>query len=207
MPGQAAINVADGNSCHINTYGRVLGGGLAGIYYPAGTGTPTVGPASANRVTGTPALSTGLVYDDSLQAVFGLTFQELSAIANVVVTSASQFPSPLPENALVVVDMAHLQIDDHNSLRGAGIVIVRGNLTLNPGNDSLFSGLLYVDGNLTIREPSEINGSIICTGNVTIQGASDYATVNYDEGALAALLDMFGNYRVANALLLPRRDR
>jgi hypothetical protein len=41
---------------------------------------------------------------------------------------------------------------------------------------------------------------------VTIQGAADYATVNYDEGALAALLDMFGNCRRANALLLPRRD-
>jgi hypothetical protein len=66
---------------------------------------------------------------------------------------------------------------------------------------------LYVDGNLTIRAPSEINGSIVCTGNITIQGVSDYATVNYDEGALSALLDMFGNYRVANALLLPRRDQ
>jgi hypothetical protein len=41
---------------------------------------------------------------------------------------------------------------------------------------------------------------------VTIQGAADSATVNYDEGAPAAPLDMFGNYRIAKALLLPRRD-
>jgi hypothetical protein len=207
LPGQAAINVNDGNSCHINTNGRINGGSAAGIYYPQGSGTPTTGPKKQYRVTGTPGLSAGTTYDDSFEAVFGLTFAELSSMADQVVTSSANFPSPLPENSLIVADLTSMQFDTGNPLQGSGLVIIRGNVTLNPGNNSLFTGLLYVDGNLTIRAPSEINGSVICTGNMTIQGSSDYATINYDEEALAALMNNFGNYRRANSLFLPRRNR
>lgn len=207
LPGQAAINVSDGNSCHINTNGRINGGSVGGIYYPQGSGTPTVGPKNQNRVTGTPSLSAGTTYDDSYEAVFGLTFAELSSMADQVVTDASDFPSPLPENSLIVIDIPSLTIDSSAPLQGSGLVIIKGNVNLNPGNNSLFSGLLYVEGNLTVRAPCELNGSVICTGNVTVQGSSDFATINYDEGALSALMQTFGNYRRANSLFLPRRNR
>lgn len=207
LPGQAAINVNDGNSCHINTNGRINGGSAAGIYYPQGSGTPTVGPKNQNRVTGTPSLAAGTTYDDSYEAVFGLTFAELSSMADQVVTSSADFPSPLPDNSIIVADIASMQFDTGNPLQGSGLVVIRGNVTLNPGNNSLFSGLLYVEGNLTVRAPSEINGSVICTGNLTIQGSSDYATINFDEDAISSLMDNFGNYRRANSLFLPRRNR
>ena len=207
LPGQSAINVNDGNSCHINTNGRVRGGGVAGIYYPQGSGTPTTGPNNQNRVTGTPGLAAGTTYDDSYEAVFGLTFAELSSMADQVVTTAANFPSPLPENSVIVADIASMQFNNSNPLTGSGLVVIRGNVTLNPGNNSLFSGLLYVEGNLTIRAPSELNGSVICTGNMTIQGTGDYATVNYDEDALSAIMNSFGNYRRANSLFLSRRNR
>tara|TARA_R110002072_G_scaffold241027_10_gene399726 strand:- start:10429 stop:11640 length:1212 start_codon:yes stop_codon:yes gene_type:complete len=207
LPGQSAINVNDGNSCHINTNGRVRGGSVAGIYYPQGSGTPTTGPNNQNRVTGTPGLAAGTTYDDSYEAVFGLTFAELSSMADQVVTSAANFPSPLPDNSVIVADVASMQFDNSNPLQGSGLVVIRGNVTLNPGNNSLFSGLLYVEGNLTIRAPSELNGSVICTGNMTIQGSGDYATINYDEAALSAIMNSFGNYRRANSLLLARRNR
>ena len=84
------------------------------------------------------------------------------------------------------------------------MVIVRGNVTLSPGNNSNFSGLLYVEGSLTVRSPCEFNGSIICTGAVTVQGAVDYATVNYDDSVLESLVRNLGNYRVSNTTYLPR---
>jgi hypothetical protein len=206
LPGQAAVNVGDGNSCHINTNGRITGGSGAGIYYPSGTGTPTTGPASANRVTGSPSLSaTTQPYDDSYEGVFNSSLDELKAMANLVVTDTADFPTPVPEMGLLVVDAGTLQIDADHALRGTGIVIIRGNVVMTPGNNSLFSGLLYVDGNLTVREPCEINGSVICTGNLTVQGASDYATINFDSAILSTLMTRIGNYRLASATLLPRK--
>ena len=83
------------------------------------------------------------------------------------------------------------------------IVICRGNLTLLPGNGSMFSGLLYVDGNFTMRSPSEIRGAVVGTGNVTIQGASDYATIYYDDDVLDALRARIGTYRQVTAPTRP----
>ncbi len=209
LPGQAAVNVADGNSCHINTNGRIVGGGTgAGIYYPSGTGTPTVGPVGANRVTGTPNLATAVGYDDSYEGVFGLSFAELQALATLVVTDETDLPSPMPAMGLVVIDCGStVQFDAALPLLGTAVVIVRGNCTLLSGNNSNFSGLLYVEGNLTIRSPSIINGSIVCTGNMTVQGAADYATINFDVDVLQSLMTQLGNYRTSNITLLPRLAR
>lgn len=203
LPGQAAVNVGDGNSCHINTKGRIIGGTGAGIYYPAGTGTPTTGPAGENRVTGTPRLSTAVTYDDSYEAVFGVSFEELKSMATLVVTNAVDFPSPMPAMGLVVIDCGTLQINA-TPLSGTAIVVVRGNVMMNPGNNSNFSGLLYVEGNLTVRDPSEIRGSVICTGNMTVQGAGDFATITFDAGVLNALMTQVGNYRPGSTTWLPR---
>lgn len=203
LPGQAAINIEDGSNCNINSAGRVNGNGVAGIYYLQGTGAP----GGSGAVTGLPSRSAGTTYDDSYETVFGLSFAELSSMADQVVTSTSEFPSPLPDGALIIIDMANFTIGSGNPLQGSGLVIATGNVTMSSGNNSLFSGMLYVDGNLTIREPSEINGSVVCTGNLTVQGGSDFATVNYDDTALNAVMVAFGNYRRANALFLPRRER
>ncbi|MCK5945250.1 MAG: hypothetical protein KAI24_24895 [Planctomycetes bacterium] len=207
LPGQAALNVADGNSAHINTNGRIRGNSMAGIYYPQGSGTPTTGPKNQNRVTGTPGLSGGATYDDSYEGVFGLTFAELSSMADLIVTDPSEFPVPIPDNSLIVVDIGStLSIDSAMPLTGSGLVVVNGNMTMTSGNNSLFSGMLYVDGNFTMRAPSEINGSVVATGNMTLQGSGDYATINYDEAALSALMTNFGSYRRVNSIYLPRRS-
>jgi len=207
LPGQAAINVGDGNSAHINTNSRVNGNGLAGIFYPQGSGTPTTGPSNQNRVTGSPPLSPGTSYDDDYESVFGMSFEELASIADQVVTSQGDFPQPLPEGGIVIADIGStLNFDNGFPLQGTAIVVVRGNCVLNPGNNSLFNGLLYVEGNLTVRAPCELNGSVVCTGNLTMQGSGDYATINYDEDALNSLMDVLGSYRRATSLSLPRRQ-
>jgi len=208
LPGEGAVNVGDGNSCHINTNGRIRGGSAAGIYYPEGTGRPTTGSRRRRRVTGTPRLAQATVYDDSYESVFGLSFAEISSMADMIVTNQDDFPSPIPDNSLIVVDTGStLNIDSSRPLTGSGLVIVRGNMTMTSGNNSLFSGLLYVDGNFTMRAPSEINGSVVVTGNMTLQGAGDYATINFDADALESLMRNFGAYRRVNSIYLPRRNR
>jgi hypothetical protein len=206
LPGQAAINTSRGGNCRIRSGGRVYGNGLAGIYFPISSGSPNL---SGGTVVGIPGTS-GVVdddYDDSYESVFGLTFAELSSMADQVITTASAFPSPLPDSALIVAEVPTLTFNASLPLTGAGLVIVKGNVNISQGSNSLFSGLLYVEGNLTIYEPCEINGSVVCTGNVNVRGNSDFSTINYDEGALSALMQTFGNYRRANSLFLPRRNR
>ena len=207
LPGEAAVNISAGNNCHINTYGRIRGNVAAGIYYPEGTGRPTTGPRNQRRVRGTPRLAASPTYEDSYEDVFGLTFADLSSMADQVVTSEENFPSPVQDNSLTVADLSSITFDFDMPLTGSGIVIIRGNTVISPGSNSLFTGLLYVEGNLTVRAPCEIQGSVVCTGNMTVQGASDYAIIRYDGDALATLMNALGNYRQANSLFLPRRTR
>lgn len=199
LPGQSAVNVSDGNNCHINTKGRIIGGGTAaGIYYPAASGTPSTGSSSPPRVTGTPALaSTATTYDDSYETVFSMSLSELKALASHVVTDMNDFPSPVPDGALIVVEDNNIKFDSSTPLLGYGIVVCVGNTMISPGSGSTFSGFLYVDGNFTMRAPSDIRGALVCTGNMTVQGSADYSTISYDEDVLNALRKGFGSYNVS----------
>ncbi|MCA8975960.1 MAG: hypothetical protein KDC98_14655 [Planctomycetes bacterium] len=201
LPGEGAVNVSDGNNCHVNTMGRIIGGANgAGIFYPAGTGTPTTGPNNQNRVTGTPRLSsTSDPYDDSYEAVFSLSLSEIKAMASMVLTDMSQFPVPVPEGSIIVVEQASINFDSSQPLTGNGLVILVGNVNIANGSNSNFSGFLYVDGGFTMRAPAEIRGAVIVTGNMTLQGSADYATIQYDEDVLSGLRAMFGSYNVSSS--------
>ena len=110
--------------------------------------------------------------------------------------------------ALIVVDVGEtFTVDAGRPLAGAGLVVVRGSMVMQPGNNSLFSGMLYVDGNFLMHAPSEINGTVLVRGNMTVEGASDYATINFDADALNTLMANFGAYRRVNSIYLPRRNR
>jgi hypothetical protein len=208
LPGNAAVNVDTGSTCQINLNGRILGGVGAGIYYATGTGTPSTGLAAENRVTGSPGLSTAVGYDASFEAVFGLTYDQIRAMATLVVTNPTNFPNPMPENGLVVIETgAPLTINAARPLMGTAIVVVIGNVTMSAGNYSNFNGLLYVDGNLTMNAPSVVKGSVICNGNLTMQGVGDFATVQYDAAVLTSLMGHVGNYSVTNSTMLPRSFR
>jgi hypothetical protein len=184
----------------------VLGGSAgAGIYYRLGTGTPSVSGAGAS-VTGTPALSAATVYDDSLEAVFGVTVEELRAMANYVISNAADFPSPVPRNTLVVCEVP-VTFDDVRPLRGTGVVVCLGDVTVDPSSYSGFNGLLYVSGNLVLREPSEINGATVVGGTVLLQGSADTSSLIYDDGILNMLRGELGSYRLSGAFAHPRRQR
>lgn len=203
LPGQAAINISAGSAGTIGSGGRIYGSALAGIFFPVSSGLPSV----SGLVDGTPRLSAGAAYDDSYDSVFGLTFGELSSMADQAISTSADFPSPLPDSALIVSSAPTLTFNSTQPLAGTGLVIAKGDVTISSGSNSTFSGLLYVEGDLTINGPCVISGSIICTGTLRVQSSSDYADVYYDETVLSTLMNTFGNYRRSNSLFLPRRNR
>ena len=194
-PGQSAISVSTGSLCKVRNYGRVIGGTSgAGIFYPTGTGTPQTGSSSQNRVTGSPSLSASASYDGSVESVFGVSPIELRSMATLVVTNPNDFPDPIPSNSIVYADVSSISFDSLRNLSGTGVVYINGDVSLESGNNSSFNGMLYIDGDFTMRETSDIYGALICTGNVTLEGSGDYATVSYDDAVLAILRTHIGQY-------------
>ncbi|MBL8751289.1 MAG: hypothetical protein JNK78_19180 [Planctomycetes bacterium] len=201
-PGQAAVCSRVGGSVSVQTRGRIIGGSVAaGIYYLNGTGTPSVS-GTGSSVTGTPNQSAATTYADGFEEVFGVSQTELTAMADYVITNAADFPSPVPVDTLVFSTVG-MTFTAAKPLKGTGVVAIVGNTTIGAGSYSAFSGLLYVQGNLTIREPSEIQGAVVVTGTITVQGASDYATVTYDDTILAHLRQELGTYRLSSAVARP----
>ncbi len=199
-PGQAALCTRTASTCRIFTRGRIYGGNTAaGIYHQISTGSVTVSGTGA-LVTG--GISPNATYDDSMTAVFGVSLTELKGMADSILVDPDEFPSPLPKDAVVVAD-TNLIFDAARPLSGTGVVVVNGNVTIEQSSYSSFSGLLYVNGNLSVREPSELQGAIVVTGTVTVQGASDYATVTFDDGIVNRLRQTLGTYRQASATTRP----
>ncbi len=202
-PGQAAVCCRNGSAITIGTRGRVEGGtGAAGLYYLTGTGSPSVSGTGAT-LTGAPGQSAAPAYDDGFDAVFGVSREDLSAMADYVVDSPNDFPSPVPVDTVVFSNIG-MTFDSARPLSGTGVVVVNGNVLVDQGSYSSFSGLLYVDGNLTLREPCSVQGAIVVTGTVTVLGSSDFASVAYDDSILQRLRQELGTYRLSSALARPR---
>jgi hypothetical protein len=202
-PGQAALCTRNGGTTSMLTRGRLIGDAVtAGIFYLTGTGTPTVSGTGASISSTQLATPPTTPYDDSFEAVFGVSQTELSAMADYLVTTAADFPSPVPVDTLVMSTVG-MTFTAAKPLRGTGVVVIVGDTTISQGSYSAFSGLLYVQGNLTMREPSEVQGAVVVTGSVTLQGASDYATITYDDAILAHLRQELGTYRLSSAIARP----
>ncbi|MCA8948412.1 MAG: hypothetical protein KDE27_02855 [Planctomycetes bacterium] len=202
-PGQAALCARTATQVRILTRGQVLGGSTAaGLYYESGTDPHVVTGASA-VLSGSPSYASISPYDDSFDTVFGVSAEELVAMADNNVTNPNDFPSPVPVNTLVVCS-ADVTFDSTMPLAGTGIVVVLGDVRIDAGSYSNFSGLLYVEGNLWMREPSEIRGAVVVTGSVQVQGGTgDYARISYDDGILNALRQELGTYRLSSTISRP----
>jgi hypothetical protein len=201
-PGQAALCARTGSTVQVLTRGRIVGGTLgAGIYYLQGTGTPTVSGTGAS-VAGTPSQSAATTYQDTFESVFGVGQGDLTTMADYVVNATGDFPSPVPMNT-VVLSTVGMTFTAAQPLSGTGVVAIIGNTTIGQGSYSAFSGLLYVQGNLVVREPCEIQGAVVVTGTVRIEGASDFVTLTYDDAILASLRQAVGTYRLSSAMSRP----
>lgn len=203
-PGQAALCSLRGDAVTVNTRGRVLGGAsAAGVFYPVLTGNPVLGGGS---ITGTPALSAMAGYAGTVEAVFGVGVDELKTMADMVINDPNEFPATLPMNSLVVCTTP-ITFTAVRPLRGTGVVVFLGNVTVLPGTNSTFSGLLFVDGVLSLRAPADIQGAVVTTGAVSLQGVTDFASITYDDGILNSLRQTLGSYRLSGATSRPlQRD-
>jgi hypothetical protein len=201
-PGQAALCTRNGNTTQVLTRGKVVGGSLgAGIFYKQGTGAITISGTGAS-IAGSPSQSASSTYDDSFEVVFGVSQSELAAMADYYVTSTADFPSPVPIDK-VVLSTTGMTFTAAKPLKGTGVVAIIGNTTIGQGTYSAFSGLLYVQGNLTVREPCEIQGAVVVTGTVRVEGSSDWVTLTYDDSILAHLRQEVGTYRLSSAIQRP----
>ncbi|MHC4851787.1 MAG: hypothetical protein ACYTGO_02010 [Planctomycetota bacterium] len=200
LPGQSSICARRGDSIRVKKNGRILGGSDgAGVFYPSGTGDPTV--ESGGEITGVPAAASGTEYNDSIDYVFGVTDDGLRSMADNHLTNANDFPALLPDGSITVLEGANININFNSSrpLAGSGIVVIRGNVTISPGSAGFFSGLLYVEGNLDVHAPTQLRGAVIVTGNMTIQGIGDFADVIYDDGTITALQQVLSHYRMSRS--------
>jgi hypothetical protein len=198
LPGQAAWCARVGSDVTIQKNGRVLGGAsAAGIYYPQGTGTPTL--LTGSEVTGSPGLAPSSVYNDSMEYVFGVNEGGMQAMADLYLEDGAAFPSPLPASSIIYVNDPGdwLVFTSSRNLSGTGIVVVKGNVRLQPGSLSFFDGLLYVDGDVEMHAPFVMKGAFLATGTVSAEGVGDFGDLVYSDATLALLQQTLASYRIS----------
>lgn len=189
LPANAALSAIRGGNINVIRPSRIQGGSSGiGAAYPASTGTP----AGNGSITGSPAQSITTA-SFTIDQIFGVTVNELVAMADIVVDDESQLPNPLPDMALVVV-RGNATFNGQRPLQGSGILVILGNLILNPQSNAYYSGVLWVGGTFVVTPPGTINGSVVANGNVQIAGGSDVAEINYDAAILDQIRQQMGNY-------------
>lgn len=188
----AAILARRGSWITLINPSRIEGGAFADVAYPRNTGSP--GGSGAGTINSRQQLTGVDASNWSIPKVFGVsTTNELIAMADVVVDDESELPNPLPDMALVVV-RGNATFDGDVKLRGSGILVVLGNLIINPQSSTYYSGVIWVGGNFTMQPPGIISGTIIANGTVQIAGGSDVAEINYDSAILDQVKLQMGNY-------------
>ena len=189
--GDAAINGAQGSSVTIGNASRVRGGNNIGIAYATATGNPTI--TNPSFVTGNPVQST-TTNSFTISAVFGVTEQELSGLADIDVADSTDLPDPLPAMSLIVI-RGNATFDAQRPLVGSGILVVFGDLTISPGSNSNFNGLIYVKGNYSQGAPSLISGSVIGLQTIDVVGTGDFSEIDYSQTMIQQIRKQLGNYR------------
>lgn len=190
LPANAAINCDRGDDIRTASRTRVYGGDDIGFAYPSSTGSPSV---SGER-TGSPWRSDVDPYNADIDEVFGVSQNELVAMADMVVTSVNDLPTTLPDMTLIVVN-GDATFDATNRMTGTGVLVVLGDLTIAQNSYSNYSGLVYVTGNYTQNAPSQVNGSLIAGGNVRLNGTGDFSEFFYDSEILGQIQRHMGQYR------------
>jgi len=194
-PGEAAINSARGDNVVLTTRTRIVGSEGSGVVFPIGTGNVS----AQGEISGSPALAPVADYDDSPEAVFGVPYAQLKSLADDVYTNPSEFPAPVPQDSLLIME-GDLTFNDTRPLRGSGVIYVDGNVVVDASPRNFFNGMLYVTGNLMVRAPSIVRGTIVARGSIRVEGSGDYAEIEYDKKVLSALMVSMGQYRISKAI-------
>lgn len=192
-PGAATLCVDNLSNLTLDRNVNVQGNGVGACYGASGS------PTFQNSPTVVGGWSTG-TYDSTYENVFGLSEQDLRPLADDRITADGDFPTPMPRNTFFFVEVPTLTFTDTRPLTGTGLIVVKGDVVFQSTNKSFFSGMLYVDGDLTINDPTELNGTIVCNGTVSIVGTTDWNNLTYDGGVLDSLRQEIGQYRLSSAI-------
>ena len=202
LPAEGALVVDQGNRTHIQNRGRLRAPGATAIAYADLTGHPLI-IRPADVIGGLAPIPS---YYGTLEDVFGVPFDSLRSMADLAVRDISSLPQNIGNGVLVTID-GDVVFDDNHPLRGTGVVVVRGNCTLESGNNSFFSGLLFVDGHLEMKAPAYVRGSVIVTGDATLLGTGgDYAEIEFDIDLVNDLISKMSRYRESKTVYRPGMD-
>jgi hypothetical protein len=188
--GNAAIQSLRADNITIGNKAKVLGGSGIGLVYPPSTGSPTI----QGSVTGSPATSSISPFPYSIQEIFGVSDQELSGMADIVVTDMDDLPQDLPGMSIIVIQ-GDAVFTQNRPLMGSGILIVYGDLELAVSSNSNYSGIIYVTGDYEQNAPSLVSGAIIALNGVAINGLGDFAEVDFDDAILTNVQQQMSQYR------------
>jgi hypothetical protein len=188
--GNAAVQCARGDDIHRQSKTRVYGGDDIAFAYPPSTGTASW----TGEETGNPVMSSVSPYNDDIPDVFGVSQQELVAMADIVVNNVSELPATLPDMSLIVVN-GDATFTNSRRMNGTGVLVVLGDLTVGSDSNSSYNGLVYTTGDYTQNAPSIVSGSIVSKGEVYINGTSDFSEIMYDSGVLTQIQRHMGQYR------------
>ena len=199
LPASAAVAVMRGNQVSVGTRARVSASKGTAVAHASGSGPPGL---TGSEVRGpTSGVSK---FKADVQDVFGMTWDELRAIADV---SGRDVPGALPDRVAdhtLHVVAGDVTYDATRPLVGKGIVVVQGNCTIAEGSSSLFEGLLYVSGDLTARAPARLTGQAIVLGQLDVRGTgSDYVEFHHDPDLVDRLMTRIGQYRFIKATFPP----
>jgi hypothetical protein len=197
-PAAAALLVSRGDNVSVGLRARIRGD--TAIAYGANTGVPSLGYGEVlGNSTSVPSMSL------ALEDVFGVSWAELRSMADISTSDpVGGLPSVLPDYSLTVV-AGDLVFDKTRPLRGNGVLVVKGDVTIESGSNSFFRGVLYVDGNLRARAPAYLRGTFMVTGDADLRGTGgDFCELEHDATMVSLLLSNMGQYRFSKAPFAPQ---
>ncbi|HKO57446.1 MAG TPA: hypothetical protein VJ276_16350 [Thermoanaerobaculia bacterium] len=194
--GGAAIFATKGSSVNIGTGSRVIGGkDGVGIAYNDATAV-----VNGGTVSGTPsAMKASAAGQFDIPSVFGVSKQELTNMADVLVKKVADLPKDLPGMSLIVID-GNAVFDNTRPLQGSGILVVFGDMTIQANNNADYSGVIYCTGNYSQAQPSAISGAVITTGGtVKVTSSGDVSEVDYDKNIIDQIQQQMADYRFSRS--------
>lgn len=148
----------------------------------------------------------------ALEDVFGVSKTELISLADYNSTGVSELPynalRQLPTMKLIIIESPaatpNVVFDDVFPLSGSGIMVIFGNLFVNPNSFSSWSGTVYVTGTVNIGAPANISGTLIALGDTVLVGSGgDRAEITYDSDIADQVRQQVGQFRFSRAVYNP----
>ena len=192
-----AIHLNDDMNLSVANKGKIDGLNDPGVVW-YGSNFGTLNTSAGGTVDGSPDEQ---VNSDSLSEdnIFGVTKDQLKAMADYYVTSTNDLPN-IRFNMTIIYIEDNAQFTSTRPLKGSGILFVDGNLTFSNNCGAYWSGMVYCTGNISMGDEANIMGTVVATGNsVNVHGTGEVAEITYDGDILQAIQQKIGQYRITRS--------